>query len=145
MGATRQNIPRHECVGLLASSSVGRLCIIDHGYPLAFPVNFRLVRDRDVMTVVFRVSPISSLAHYEGPSSVEVDDIDPHGREAWSVIVRGRLHRVHDTAEFPDTKPFVTDRRHQWLALDVDAISGRRFRAIASADTFSVDWQTVDA
>jgi uncharacterized protein len=143
MGATRHDIPLHECFDLLASTHVGRLCIIDHGYPLAFPVNFRVVRNADASTVVVRVSPESSLARYEGLSSIEVDDINADGLRAWSVMVRGRLRRVYGAVDFPDTEPFVSDRRHQWLGLEVAVISGRRFRAVSSGDAFSVDWQTV--
>ena len=142
--ATQYDIAYHECLDLLGSRSIGRLSIIDHGYPLALPVNFRIVRSGDETAVVVRVSPDSSLARYQGLSSIEVDDIEADGQRAWSVIVRGRLRHVHGAVEFPDTKPFVSDRRDQWLALDVDAISGRRFRAAPRGDGAVVDWQTVD-
>ena len=80
MGAIRYHIPRSECIERLAAESVGRLCFIDHGYPLAFPVNYRLVDPRRADRIVFRTSSTALLARYEGPSSLEVDQISPHSR-----------------------------------------------------------------
>ncbi|MET0911546.1 MAG: pyridoxamine 5'-phosphate oxidase family protein [Ilumatobacteraceae bacterium] len=144
MGATHHHLPRHECLALLESDSVGRLCIIDHGYPLAFPVNYRVVHDAAGERIVFRTSPDASLARYEGPSSLEVDSISPDRREAWSVMVHGGLRRPHGEADLPDTHPLIGERRDQWLVLDVAAISGRRFHGTPAADQFSVDWQSID-
>jgi Pyridoxamine 5'-phosphate oxidase len=144
MATTRHDIPVHECIALLESDSVGRLCIIDHDYPLALPVNYRLVHDRAGHRVVFRTSPDSSLAQYEGPSSLEVDQISADRRRAWSVIVRGDLRRAHGEPDLPDPDPLVTEQRHQWLVLDVSAWSGRRFEGVPADDRFSVDWQSVE-
>ncbi len=145
MGLTHHHLPRHECVELLESHPVGRLCIIDHGYPLAFPVNYRLVHDPDGDLIVVRTSSDSSLARYEGPSSMEVDWISPDCRHAWSVIAHGHLRRAHGAPDLPDPQPLIDERRHQWLVLDVASISGRRFRSAPAADHFSVDWQTIEA
>jgi uncharacterized protein len=145
MGATRLDLPKHECIDLLNSESVGRLCIIDHGYPLAFPVNYRLVQDKAGHRVVFRTSPDTSLARYEGLSSLEVDEISADRRRAWSVIVHGNLRRAHGETDLPDPRPLMSEGRHQWLVLDVSSMSGRRFRAEFADNRFSVDWQSIDA
>jgi hypothetical protein len=144
MGLTHHHLPRHECLELLESHTVGRLCIIDHGYPLAFPLNYRVVQDRVGERVVFRTSPETSLARYEGPSSLEVDWISADHRQAWSVMAHGRLRRARGGGDLPDPHPLIDARRHQWLVLDVESISGRRFRGAPSADRFSVDWQTAE-
>ncbi|MEY2414963.1 MAG: hypothetical protein QOH53_297, partial [Ilumatobacteraceae bacterium] len=47
MGATQFEAPQWESVGWLESETVGRLCVIDFGYPLAFPINYRLQQLRD--------------------------------------------------------------------------------------------------
>ena len=145
MSATRHDLPVHECIALLDADSVGRLCIIDHGYPLAFPVNYRLVRHRGGDRLVFRTSSDAAMARYAGPASFEVDQISADRRRAWSVIVRGDLRRAHGEADLPDPEPLVSERRHQWLVLDVAAWSGRRFTGVDRDDRFTVDWQTVDA
>jgi nitroimidazol reductase NimA-like FMN-containing flavoprotein (pyridoxamine 5'-phosphate oxidase superfamily) len=142
MGATRVELPEWESVELLGRETVGRLCIIDHGYPLAFPLNYRMLRDAERTRIVFRTNPSSALARYEGPASMEVDRIDPTRPAAWSVIVRGNLRRVVGQHELPDTYPLVTNGRFQWVVLDVVAISGRRFTAQSAEDEFVVEWQS---
>ncbi|MGD9998227.1 MAG: pyridoxamine 5'-phosphate oxidase family protein [Ilumatobacteraceae bacterium] len=143
MGATPYELPEWESWQLVEREPIGRLCVIDHGYPLAFPVNYRVVHDGGRHRIVFRTNPRSALARYEGPSSIEVDHIDPDGSagaSAWSVIVRGSLRRVAGPHEFPDTFPLV-EGKFQWIVLEVSAISGRRFTAQPAPDLFVVEWQ----
>jgi len=144
MGTTHRHLPHHECMDLLTSDSVGRLCIIDHGYPLAFPVNYRIVHHAAGDRIVVRTSPDGTMARYEGPSSFEVDWISQDRRQAWSVIVHGHLRRAIGESDLPDTYPLVTERRDQWLVLDISSISGRRFTGTAAADPLSVDWRPID-
>lgn len=141
MGATQFEAPQWESVAWLESETVGRLCVIDFGYPLAFPINYRLQHHRDAYRVVFRTVPHSVVGRYNGPASFEVDRIDDSRRNAWSVIVRGELRGAVDETDLPDTSPLLTEGRFRWKVLDVNSISGRRFNSTASADGFSVDWQ----
>ena len=145
MGATRFEIPEWESLELLGRETVGRLCIIEHGYPLAFPVNYRVMSSVEGSRIVFRTVPQAALARYEGLSSLEVDHVDHDRRSAWSVIVRGTLSRVLGQHELPDTYPLVTEGRDQWMVLHSSAISGRRFVSKPAADGFVVDWQPADA
>jgi hypothetical protein len=143
MGATPYELPEWESWDLVERQPIGRLCVIDHGYPLAFPVNYRLVREGGHSRVVIRTNPRSALARCEGPASLEVDHIDPDGASgpsAWSVIVRGTLRRVAGAHELPDTFPLV-EGKFQWVVLDASAVSGRRFTARPTADLFVVEWQ----
>lgn len=144
MGAIRYHIPRHECIERLAAESVGRVGFIDHGYPLAFPVNYRLVNPSTADQIVFRTSPTALLARYEGQSSLEIDEISPDRRSAWSVVVRGRLHRARGEQDLPDTEPLAGGAKHLWLILDVEAISGRRFVGVPIDGPAAVDWQPLD-
>lgn len=141
MDATRVELPEWESIELLQRETVGRLCVIDHGYPLAFPINYRMVRDDDRTRFVFRTNPNSAMARYEGPASLEVDRIDSLQPTAWSVIVRGTLRRALGAQELPNTYPLVATGRFQWVELDVIAISGRRFTAQPSTDAFVVEWE----
>jgi hypothetical protein len=140
MGATPYELPEWESLELLEREAIGRLCVIEHGYPLAFPVNYRLVREGGRTRVVLRTSPRSALARYEGKASLEVDRVDPERSAAWSVIVRGISRRVAGSHDFPDTVPLV-EGKFQWVVLDVIAISGRRFTARPAGDMFVVEWQ----
>ncbi len=143
MGATPYELPEWESWELIEREPIGRLCVIDHGYPLAFPVNYRVIREGGRNRIVFRTNPRSALARYEGSASIEVDHIDVDttlGPSAWSVIVRGVLRRVAGAHEFPDTFPLV-EGKFQWVVLDALAISGRRFTAQPATDLFVVEWQ----
>jgi nitroimidazol reductase NimA-like FMN-containing flavoprotein (pyridoxamine 5'-phosphate oxidase superfamily) len=139
MTATRVELADWESIELLSGQTVGRLCIVDHGYPLAFPLNFRLLHQPT--RVVFRTNPSSAIGRYEGPASLEVDHIDPLGPSAWSVIVRGTLRRAVEHHELPDTHPLVSTGRFHWVVLEATSMSGRRFSAQSQEDAFAVEWQ----
>jgi nitroimidazol reductase NimA-like FMN-containing flavoprotein (pyridoxamine 5'-phosphate oxidase superfamily) len=142
MSATRIELPDWESLELLGLTTVGRLCIIDHGYPLAFPLNYRLMRDPT--RIVFRTNPSSAVARYEGLASLEVDHIDLLTPSAWSIIVRGTLRRVVEHDELTDTHPLLTTGRFHWIVLETTSISGRRFTAETREDAFAVEWQPVE-
>jgi uncharacterized protein len=144
MGASRLELPRWESIDLLASETVGRLCVIDGGYPLAFPINYRVVHTADGTDIAFRTAPQTAIARYEGLAALEVDQIDSERRNAWSVIVRGTLRRVHGAHDLPDTRPLLTVGRTQWMALHVTGVSGRRFVSRPAADGFIVEWQPAE-
>jgi len=141
MGATQFEAPQWESVAWLESDTVGRLCVVDFGYPLAFPINYRLLRDSENFRIVFRAAPHSVVGRYEGLASLEVDHIDDARLNAWSVIVRGELRSAVGQVDLPDTFPLLTEGRNSWKLLEVSSISGRRFTSTTSADGFSVDWQ----
>jgi len=140
----RIEMPRWECLELAAGTPIGRLCIIDRGYPLAFPVNIRLEQAGDMLRFVMRTAPHTALAAHAGPASIELDHVDLDGRSAWSVIVRGELRREPNPLGLPDPHPLVEQGRSTWLVLDVTAISGRRFAVSRSDGPFLVEWQMVD-
>jgi len=119
------------------------VCIVDHGYPLAFPVNFQVTHRESAVRIVVRASSSSAIGTYEGPASFEIDQIDLENVSAWSVIARGALRKPAIDDELPDTYPLVTEGRYQWKVLDVTAISGRRFSGAVPVQSgcFSVDWQ----
>lgn len=144
MSADRYEMPTWESVQLLEGSTIGRVCFVDDAFPLAFPVNFRLVHDDDGVIIVFRTGMGSSLARAGGAASFETDQIDECGHHAWSVIARGQLRRVTGAHDLPNPGPWL-DERNQWMMLKVSAISGRRFVGQPAAERgFSVDWQMAE-
>ena len=136
------NLGEHRSV---RERTVGRLCIIDHGYPLAIPINYQVVGSNDDINIVVRTAPETMLGRYEGPGSLEVDDIDLDHGTAWSVIVRGAVRRVLGTHNLPDPNPMITDRREKWITLHMSAVSRRRFAVRKASDGLSVDWQLATA
>jgi len=148
-GVSRSEMPDWECQRLLGEATIGRLCVIDDGYPLAFPVNYQQVVSANPQggsrhLLVVRTSPGAALARCEGLASLETDQIDPVSRRAWSVIARGRLRRTSGIHDLPDPGPWIDDGRSQWVVLEVTATSGRRFQASTSADGYVVDWIASD-
>lgn len=141
MGMERFELQAWECDSLLRSQHIGRLCVIDHGYPLALPVNYRTVGSGADSQVVVRTAPGTLLGRYDGPASFEVDDIDEAARTAWSVIVRGMLRHVSGAHELPDPEPWLTVDRHHWMVLSPVAMSGRRFVGTTGSDGFTVEWE----
>ncbi len=145
MTTQRVELPAWECADLLRSRSIGRICVIDHGYPVALPVNYQLVGTNDDLHFVVRTSPDSILGGYEGLASLELDEIalDPvtNTGTAWSVIARGNLRGMPGEHELPDPHPLIEADRERWITLQVSAITGRRFTARPDPDGETVIWQ----
>ncbi|MCU1399906.1 MAG: flavin-nucleotide-binding protein [Acidimicrobiales bacterium] len=139
MGAQRFELTTRESIAHLSGQAVGRMCIVEHGYPLAIPVSYALAADDS--RIVVRTGSDTMLGRYEGPGSLEVDCIDLEHGTAWSVIVRGMIRRVASDDDLPDPKPLLTEGRHQWITLEITAISGRRFEVRTADDGFSVEWE----
>ena len=137
----RADIPTWECYDLIEASSFGRLCFLDGGTPITFPVSFRLYRTETTAHIVIRTRPESLMARYAGPASFEVDDVDVEANAAWSVLLRGAVHRCYETDHLPVPDPWITGERYAWLLFEVDVLSGRRFVARDATGGFSVEWQ----
>lgn len=147
MNTDRYALSTWESFELLRSASIGRLCVIEQAYPIAVPVNFRIVGSGNESRIVVRTAPNSLIGRYQGLASLEVDDLKLNDGTAWSVIVRGTLSKVQegnvlDGTVLPDPKPLVSEGRHLWVTLETSSISGRRFTVRRSDDGFSVDWQS---
>jgi uncharacterized protein len=126
-----------ECVQLLNSNEVGRLCVVDGDFPLAFPVNYRLAADADgAPVIVVRTRPDSVLDKVGAFVGFEIDGIDARFQCGWSVVVRGRLEMSEELASLSrsgascawDPQPWVGER-HAWLTLTPLLITGRRLIA----------------
>ena len=137
--AQRCEMQRWEALDLLGSAIVGRVCIVDHGCPIALPMNFRVASFAGDFRIVLRAARGTAIGGYVGPASLEVDQIHLERGSAWSVLVRGALGPATTRDALPDPRPLVPGR-HEWLLLEPVAISGRRFTFDASQDGFFVDW-----
>jgi uncharacterized protein len=138
---SRSVIPAWECYRLLEQHRVGRLAIIEAGYPVSIPVSYRLSGTPAGQRIVFRTAPSAIIAQYEGRASLEVDHIDEQAKSAWSVIARGTLHRLFGDGTVPDPQPWLIEGRDQWLALEVVAVSGRRFVGRPTGEGAGLQWR----
>ncbi len=141
MTTHRIELPKWECVDLLRTHAIGRLCVTDAGFPLAFPVNYVIDGDDDSLRLLFKTSPTTIIGAYQGLGSLEVDDIDLAAGTAWSIIVRGEIKHMIGQDSGIEPKPLLTVDRTKLTVLRPTAISGRRFTVAVGADGYSVEWQ----
>lgn len=136
-------IATEECLGLLSAHEVGRLCVVDGGFPLAFPVNYRVVPGGDGgAALVVRTRHGSVLDQSETRAGFEIDGIDPSTSSGWSVVVRGILHHADASLTPPwlrswDPRPWVGDR-DSWLYLTPVEVTGRRLASAVVEWAFAV-------
>jgi uncharacterized protein len=123
-----KEMPKAECLELLASHHVGRVAYCDALGPVVLPVNYVL----DHETVLFQTSPHSTLARHmqAGAASFQIDDFDDYNQSGWSVLVRGDAAYV-EREELPDdadAQPiaWAEGQRSFHVRLTPHDITGRR-------------------
>lgn len=118
-----------ECWQLLHEQELGRLAfhLVDEVHLV--PVNHAVDGDR---RLVIRTSEGSKLLGLTMDADVafEVDEVTED--EARSVVVRGRARRLRgpeaDAVDQLPLRPWVDTPKHVVVAIEVDEITGRRFR-----------------
>jgi uncharacterized protein len=120
-----------ECWSLLSSMSLGRIVTILGGQPEIFPVNFVTQR----RTVLFRTAEGTKLytAVMGDRVAFEADYHDPSLTCGWSVIIKGRAHRLTATAEILDAeeaplRSWIATSKHIYVRVVAMEITGRRFK-----------------
>jgi len=128
--STLEPLDLDECRRLLRESTVGRVAVAVHDFPLIVPVNYRFVETSGPTWVVLRTRAGSLLEQAPMPAAFEIDAIDAQHHSAWSVLVRGTLHRIDpesaDLAEHFDPEPWADGERDVWMAIEPFFITGRR-------------------
>ncbi len=119
---TLQVLTAEECLGLLATASVGRVAVaLPGGPPLVVPVNYAVEAD----VIVFRTDPGTKLyALREHPASFQVDSIDPFHRTGWSVLIQGFAYETSPADV--DVDPWDSGPKDHWVRIFPGAITGRR-------------------
>ena len=124
-------LPAAECKRLLAvaakADGIGRLGIPTDQAPLVIPVNFS-VHDGGVVVRVgtgfFSHAAASQLVAFE------VDHVEPDGRAAWSVLLRGLASLIESPTEAElsaAAHPLVPEPGDMLLVVRPDILTGRRF------------------
>ncbi len=125
-------LPREECLELLAAHGLGRLAVVMGGQaPMIRPVNY--LYDRPSASVVFRTAPGSKLHALRRATSAtfEIDGIDHDAGMAWSVIVEGVTAEVDQPNELArleglGLRPWAPGPKRHWIQIRAWTISGRR-------------------
>jgi nitroimidazol reductase NimA-like FMN-containing flavoprotein (pyridoxamine 5'-phosphate oxidase superfamily) len=118
-----------ECRRLIAPGGVGRIAFGTPSGPVVVPVNFAALAD----TLVIRTAEGTVIdGHADEQVALEVDHIDEALCQGWSVLVRGRAHRVAHPAELRRLQedaavwPWAGGEREVYVRITPREITGRR-------------------
>jgi uncharacterized protein len=128
------DLPRAECLGLLAAGGFGRLAVDSgHGPPLLRPVNYLF--DEPSQAVVFRTAKGSKFQKLlaSRKASFEIDGIDAETRTGWSVIITGVTEEVTNAAdvrrlESRCSESWAPGAKPHWVRIRAWTVSGRRIQ-----------------
>lgn len=126
-------IPRDVCLELLRAHSVGRVAVIEAGYPMVVPVNYLVVEVETQHFISIRTRPGNLIDRSGPPVAFEIDGIDSYHGTGFSVVVRGKLHHLIDLERRGwngplDPEPWIEHDRDAWLLIEPESITGRRLR-----------------
>ncbi|MHA6794260.1 pyridoxamine 5'-phosphate oxidase family protein [Pseudonocardia bannensis] len=133
-------LSRDECLRLLARSATGRLGVVVGHYPLIFPVTYAL--DGDLVTIRSGPGTKFTASQYANVS-FQVDQTEPSGHAAWSVLVLGAasIPDISDPAEVQrleqlGIRPVAPGDKPLWIQVVPEHITGRRVVADESGGAF---------
>lgn len=126
-----RELTQDECWQLLSDHSMGRIGYVDRGGPVVLPFNYQVHEGR----LYVRTASHNQMAvHLPGQlAAFEIDDADPHGHTGWSVLVRGRVEHVLNSATAvpapePESAPWPDGLRTMVFCLTPDLVTGRALR-----------------
>lgn len=127
---TFDRIGAEECWLLVGSEGVGRVGFMGATNIQIVPTRYDAQRG----TAYFRAGTFGELARrvHGRAVTLQVDDIDHANFSGWSVVMTGTAHRVDDAATVAARwsagrpSPWLPTPQAQWIALDVDEITGER-------------------
>lgn len=114
-----------DCERLLASLDIGRIAVVAEGYPLVFPINYKMVLLGEKSVIAIRTRPDNVIDRPGRAVCFEIDGIDASHDGGWSVLVRGILV---ESSPDPDRDPHPIDSRDRdaWRIIVPTHVSGRR-------------------
>jgi nitroimidazol reductase NimA-like FMN-containing flavoprotein (pyridoxamine 5'-phosphate oxidase superfamily) len=134
-----EELSPERCIELLSTRAVGRIAVVQDGYPIVVPVNYRVVSEPDLWLVI-RTRHGGVIEQSSARIAFQIDSIDPEQQEGWSVLVRGALRGLTDDSPevraHIDPHPWLTQERDLWLAIQPLTITGRALHAGAPDWTY---------
>lgn len=128
-GHALEDLPRSECLRLLASVRVGRIVYTSQALPAVAVVNFAV----DEGGVVFRSDGSGNLeaATQHAVVAFEVDELDAATRSGWSVTIVGPADEVTDAGEIAGLHmlaldPWAPGGKEHFIRIKPELVSGRR-------------------
>ena len=114
-----------DCELLLASLDIGRIAVVEDGYPLVFPISYKAVVVDARLVLAIRTRPENAIDQPGRAVCFEIDGVDPSHDGGWSVLVRGVLVETSPHIDL-DSNPIVSEDRDAWRIIIPTHISGRR-------------------
>lgn len=132
-----------QCLELLRCHQVARLGLVVDGRPEVLPFSYRLADATDgPVTVVIVTAAHGAVARASTEVCLQLDDIDPERRTAWSVVAHGRMRRPFPGERLAAPHPWPDGGRRELRVIELATITGRTFVAEARpAAGYSVEWQ----
>ncbi len=132
-------LPREECLRLLATHHFGRLAVsVREEPPVIRPVNYLF--DERSQSVVFRTAPGSKFHALlrSAYAAFEIDGTDEASRTGWSVIIRGVTNEVTNPSDVRrldglGLEPWAPGPKRHWMLIRARTVSGRRIVLADSA------------
>ena len=122
-------VPRADCLRLLAAGVIGRVVFNDEATPAAHPVVYLL----DGEEIVFRTRGGGKLmaATVHQVVAFEVDEVDLEARTGWSVLGVGQAYEVTDRRRLARLarripSAWLPDRERHIIAIPLQRLTGRR-------------------
>ena len=135
-GRVMEDLPRAECLRLMASVPVGRVVYTRHAMPAVAVVNFALDGDG---SIVIRTESGGKLgaAIRRAVVAFETDRLDEATHSGWSVTVVGRAEKVTDAGEVArlhklDLHPWAPGEREHFIRISAGIVTGRRIHPAAA-------------
>lgn len=128
-----------ECWEKLGQQELGRIVTHVGDAIDIFPVNY--VTDHE--TLVFRTAEGSKLLELTVNEDVLFEVDDHTESEAWSVVVRGRAHRLDTTDQVAhaDTlalQPWIPTLKYNYVRIDAATLTGRSFHRGPEPDRYGI-------
>jgi uncharacterized protein len=130
-GPVLAELPRTECLRLLATVAIGRISYTRQALPAVEPVNFAL----DDGTIVIRTDSGGKLAAATRRAVVafQADHLDLVLRSGWSVTVIGRCEEVTDAGETArleslGLESWAPGAKNHFLRIEAAIVTGRKLR-----------------
>lgn len=130
-------VGRVEALRLLSATPFGRIVFSQHALPAIRPVN-HVFDGRDIIIRTHEGAALTNAATGPGSNTgvvvaYEADQIDPHTRVGWSVVVTGYARVVTDPAEaerfLEVVQPWVEGSMDVVVRITPDLVTGYRLEA----------------
>jgi uncharacterized protein len=133
-GPVLEELSRAECLRLLATVAIGRICYTRQALPAVDPVNFALCDG----AIVIRTDAGGKLAAATQRAVVafQADDLDMVLRSGWSVTVVGRCEEVTDAEDLArldklGLESWAPGARNHFICIVPAIVTGRKLTRAA--------------